>query len=318
MRLAMIRAFAVRGLAAIAILAAGIVGITPRPAGAEGRTYLVPDDESETLPILIDGKVRTYYAIDADDPLSLSVPGPTTLTLMVRLVFTQGMPDTAAYGIEVSEGKALLKKHWTTTRRGNDAFVPAGPKVPGLSRKLSVEIPEGAHALTIALLGKDAQAAAARFYIPGNYRADEYASIAPLDPRETVTALAEEKQIAYYLVDADKPLTVRIVGPTKLRVLSRLTFDEGLRGKRRYALRVEEEGRLVREDMLFTTRSTSVVFTDRQEIVPGKDKVTLIDVPKGVHSFTVRLGAGSESPLAAVRFTIPKGDLDKSAANARR
>ncbi len=299
-------------------LALTVATASPHPARAEGRTYLVPEDESDALPILIDGKVRTYYAIGVDDPLRIDVPGPTTLTLLVRLVFTPGMPDTAAYGIVVSERSTVLKKHWTTTRRGDDAFVPLSPNAPGRSRKLSVEIPQGSHTLTIALLGDVAKEAAVRVSIPGEYRADEYASIAPLDPRETVTALAAEKQIAYYLVDTGSPLTVRVVGPTRLRVLSRLTFDEGLRGKRRYILRVEEGERLVREDALLTTRSTSVVFSDRLDLVPGKDKVTLIEVPGGVHRYTVRLGAGSESRLAAVRFTIPRRDLDKSAANVRR
>src|SRR5262245_60453675 len=186
-------------------------------AVAGGRTYITPEDESDSLPILMDGKVRTYYSIGVDDPIRVSVAGPTTLTLLVRLVFTPQMPDTAAYGIVVSEGSTQLEKHWTSTRRGDDAFVPSSPNKPGLSRKLSVEIPAGSHTVTIALLGETARAAAARFYVPGEFRPEPYASIAPLDARKPVTAIVDEKQITYYLVGQDTSLTVRIVWRTKRR-----------------------------------------------------------------------------------------------------
>ena len=307
-----------RGIARLVVglvlVAAPLAPGVAAPTSAAGRTYLKPEESDEGIPILLSGKAREYYGFGIDQPIHVAVVGPTTFTLLVRAVFTPGMPDTAAYGVLIREGDAEVKKHWTTTRRGDGAFVPKSPNVPGASRKLTVEVPAGSHRLAVSLLGDQAEQAVARLYVPGEYKAEAYASIAPLDASETFTALGGEKQIAYYRVDAKAPLTVRVVGPTKLRILSRMNFSFALHGKRRYALTVEEDGKAIRREDLWTTRSTSVVFTDHPDIIPGKDKVTLVDVPGGAHRYTVRLGPASEASSVSIRFTIPQKDLANSSA----
>lgn len=306
--------FAARPVARVAascFLVGILLGPVPPSAFAEGRTYLEPE-EGEEARILTEGTVRTYYEFSADEAAELSLTGPTTLTLLIRAVFSPGMPDTVPYGVAVHEGDRELLTHWTTTRRSGTRFVPDSKDVPGLSRKLSVDVPEGSHELSITLLGDKAKRAVTRFYVPGEYQTERYVSIAPLDPGRTLTAVGGEKQIRYYPIVKDSTVVVRIVGPTKLRILSRLLFDFALHGRRHYTLVIDEEGKPVREVTLATTRSTSVVFEDAQGVVPGKNKVTLLEVPKGVHRFGVRLGPDSDG-AAAVRFTIPVEDLSNEA-----
>jgi len=288
---------------AVALLAT----FTASPAAGGGRTYLEPETGEETR-ILTGDAVRTYYEFSADETVELPLLGPTTLTLLIRAVFTPSMPDTVPYGVEVVEGDSTLVTHWTTTRRSDTRFVPDSPDTPGLSRKLSVEIPDGEHELGVKLLGEDVPRAVARFYVPGEYATERYVSISPLDPERTLTAVGGEKQIRYYPIDQDESVAVRIVGPTTLRILSRMMFDYDLHGRRHYTLLVEENGRQVRNVLLPTTRSTSVVFENAPDVTPGKNKVTLLDVPKGVHRYHVRLGPDTDGP-AAVRFTIPIEDL---------
>jgi hypothetical protein len=73
----------------------------------------------------------------------------------------------------------------------------------------------------------------------------------------------------------------------------------------------------LREEQLFTTRSTTVHYANRPEMVPGKERSTLVKVPKGVHRLTVRVDGGVPPPAVSVRFTIPQRDLGRSAKQVR-
>jgi len=256
----------------------------------------------------VSGKPRTYYSLDTKAPIDVAVAGPVRLTTLTRLRFTEDMPDTVAYGILIRSGDEVLRRHWTKTVRSTASFPEIPGEALGASRKLSVEVGEGYHILHVSLLGEGTARAVMRFYVPAEYKAQRYVSLAPIDPPATLTALASEKQILYYPIDSSSSVTVQVVGPTTLRVLSRMHFDYRLHGSRRYSLVIGKDGDSLREDTFETTRSTSVTFVGRDDLIPGKNKLTLIDVPRGVHRYSFEMGAASEAP-ASVRFTIPSADV---------
>src|SRR5262249_29977098 len=160
----------------------------------------------------------------------------------------------------------------STTRKSNERFEDRTNGVPGLSRKVTIDVPAGRHSLSVSLAQPAGASACARFSIPGAERAEPYVSITPLDAGETYVAVAGEKQITYYGADASRAVTVRVVGPARLRILSRLNFDFSLHGERRYTLDITQDGKPFRQDPLITTRSTSVPYTNHPTVIPGKDK----------------------------------------------
>lgn len=106
----------------------------------------------------------------------------------------------------------------------------------------------------------------------------------------------------YYLLTKDKPIELNIMGPTWLRVYTRLLFKPELKGKVGYKIIVseDEEERIV---SLETEKSKSAVGPANQEF--GKWRSFFIEVPKGINNYKFTLWQ-AKSETVAVRFNIEK------------
>lgn len=294
---------------ALAILLAGSIFLgTP---GLAGRFVPLVPAGAKSVTLLTGGKERTYYALTKRAPVTLQVDGPGQLVVFSRLSFPGGAEATGQYTIKVLEGKNTLKVQTTQTDRSDASFKGSAMR-PGKSRKFSLNVPEDTHTFTFQLEGDNAGEAALRFLFGRKKGSGSLVSLEPLAYDKIVTAMVEEKLIAYYVASKERSVQLRIVGPTRLRVSTRLNYDAKMKGDQKYAVTLSEGGRQIVLKSLATTKSVGIEYQEWRDVVPGKVNAFFVDVPKGEHTYRVALTEGLAHSVS-LKFSIPKKDLSNEA-----
>lgn len=272
-----------------------------------GKSVPLIPANGKSVTILTGGQERTYYLLTKSAPITLEVDGPGKLSVLSRLGFAPGAEGPAQYAIKVVEGKATVKRQSTQTGP-SDASYKDGRLRPGKSRRFSLDIPERGHTYTVFLEADQAEEAAVRFLFSRSKGAGKLVSLEPLAYDRIVTAVVDEKLIAYYIASGERSVQLRVIGPTRLRVSTRLNYDAAMKGDQKYAVAVSEEGKQVALKSLATSKSVGIEYHEWKDVVPGKVNAFFLDVPKGEHRYRFAL-AQALAHSVALKFSIPQNDL---------
>jgi hypothetical protein len=277
----------------------------PVAAGGRKSVRLIPDG-GRPVNLRIEGAEKEYYLLSKGAPLNLQVEGPGKLTVSSRSRFQAPGGASEKYAVRVKDGKNTLKLHSTQTEKSEATFEPSG-EAAGKSRKFTMKVPEGSFTYVFSL-EETGQDVALRFTFEASKDTRKRTAIEPLTYDRIVTATIKEKLLAYYVSSAKRPTTLRVVGPTKVRVTVRLNYDDKMKGEQKFAVVVSEKGTRVATRALQTTKSVDVAYKEWKEVVPGKSQSFSFDVPDGEHVYSF----GLDQSLAAsvsLRFSIPQADV---------
>jgi hypothetical protein len=269
-------------------------------AGKWESVESVPGRTAET--ILVNKKPRAYFRVTPAAPLAISLAGPAQVRLISRVVLSGKAGEKASYRLAVSErGRELLSKDF---KAGAARSVSApGIAALGNSRRATVEIPAGDHELQVALSG--AAAVLVRIQRAALAGADGWLSLTPVNAPRSVSLVEGQKSISYYSIFGGRPAVFRVTGPTTLDLLTRLDFDDTMRGEQTYRLRLTEHGNLVQESEFRTTKATAATYSNLSNRVPSKfDRVSL-PIGSGVHDIEVHLVTPAKGS-AEVHARIPQ------------
>ncbi len=260
--------------------------------------------------IAVGGNERDYCILSPAEPLKLRVDGPGKLSVISRCLFSSDSPEQQQYSVCVMEGEDTLKMQSTRTERSDAALtnsiVPL-KAVPGKSRKFTVLISDGSHLLQFRSQGAPHGTALRLLFKPSKEKG-KLVSIEPLSYDRIVTATINENQVAYYVASRARPVELRVVGPTKVRVSIRLNFDVSMQGKQKFSVVVTSGAERVAQWSLEAGRADELAYKEWREVVPGKLISALFDVPAGEHRYTVALGESSAKSVS-LRFSVPQADL---------
>ena len=134
-------------------------------------------------------------------------------------------------------------------------------------------------------------------------------SLTPVEYEKVVIAVLKEKPVSYYTCTSNKAVKVRVIGPTKLKVETRLNYETNMKGKQKYHLTIEENGKLISRPALESIKSLTVTYQDLKTVVPGESRVFYLDIPTGQHTYSFKLGESIANSVS-LRFSIPKKDLN--------
>jgi len=269
---------------------------------------LIAPERGRVMTLIIGGKHSTYYHLAADTASYLTVTGPARLTFIVRLAPALPSADTLAYSMVVSSGGQILETVSTTTGPIDWHWLNSDRGVCK-SRKFSVSIPEGTHRLKVELKNTDVPDAGVRYMLSSGSPHGSETTLYPTGMAEAVTVLLKEKPLDYFIATAEKPVEVRVVGPTRLRAVTRLVYSGTMKGPQRFGLDVREDGKPVPSEALITKKSLAANFPDHPEWSIGESRTVYFPIAAGEHDLTLRL-TGTDAPGLAVRFTIPKEDIE--------
>ncbi len=285
-------------LAAVAVLAAG-------PAMSADWKKLEPARYASKARVEIDSRKITYYRFDSENPLVFSVKGPTRIKVLTRLRLPAGVAE-ADYAISVlRDGTRGVHEQFTTKPSEAAAYVRSEDHHPGVIRRVYIDVPTGQHGYELRAMG-DAVVDAKVFESAAS--TPSRVSLAPLTYASVETFLHRDKELTYYIATAQKPVVFEVIGPTTVKVNTRLIFNETMFGGQTYVVGVREEGELEILYKIEAVPSETVVFRDRQDVIPGALRHFMLDVAPGKHTYEFRLADAVAHELA-VKFYIPRGDL---------
>ena len=279
-------------------------------AYARKSRVLKPKNHVKRVTHIILGKSRNYYSLSNTNPSLITVEGPGTLRVITRARFEDDAPDrlsyTVVYAVDGSEQQAEEIRNTEPLKNG--AYRNAALGKPGISEDFIIELGRGDHSIEFLLEDDPVKVAARYLFYPAKEKKVDWIKFDPLFPAEGVDLIARESIVHYFRASQDQPLEVEVIGPTMLRVLSRVENHYTMRGRINYRMQVIENGEVVNTYQLSSRRSQVTVYKDNPELIPGKGCTFVIEVPEGKHTYEIRPIDRDKSTVLC-RFMIPEKDV---------
>lgn len=294
--------WAVLGLAALL----GFLGVPTGFVRGETNYVSISPSKGTAVTVVSSQSISTYYLCSQRQTLEYAVTGPVTVEITTRLLMPKGK-TAGEYAVELREGSRLLERHETRSQEA-DAKLSGRPESVCKSRNFHHDIPAGPHRLTLVFSRGDYPEVAARCRISVLSRPEDFVAITPISYARIATVFVNDSRATYYAAIADRPVVFRVVGPARLKVVSRLVFDDRMLGSQKYTVSIFEGKKLFQRLPLETVRAVSQSFGDWPQVVPGKSRAFFIDVPAGEHHYNFGLSGGL-APGVAFLFALPKTAL---------
>jgi hypothetical protein len=292
----------------LAVLGLTLAILTPQIASGLDWRSLTPAEYARKTRISVAGKELTYYLFDDENPLSFAVDGPTRIKILTRVRIPNSL-EGLDYSVSVMRDGMPEAEHRFESYPKEGAFhIEFNSVRPGVIRRIYIDVPTGRHGYELRSTG--GMAVDARLFESVGSTPSRV-SIAPSDFVSVETLLYKEKELTYYLMNSAGGVTLDVVGPTELKVNTRLMYDSTMLGSQTYVVGVSEEGGEERLYSIEGELSQSIVSRDRDDVIPGALRFFFLDIPEGVHTYAFRLANGPAAEVA-IKFYIPRGDLSNA------
>lgn len=126
--------------------------------GAPIKTVAItPQDSSKAVELIVGEEITTYYRLQKDNPVNLTLIGPASLKILTRLEYNSTMRGQQNFRVRVFEDDSI-KSTYSLNSQKSDVCRYKEPLglVPSKAEKLLLDIPAGEHAY--------------RFVLPENHR----------------------------------------------------------------------------------------------------------------------------------------------------
>ncbi len=280
------------------------------PAGWSQTKILKPLNPGNKILVSESGHTGAYYLLNADNPSYILVKGPGKFQVITRAVTKLG--DRAAdYSIFYRvDGSKLLKQDYNSIATSNTASIKLGITGScGVMRTLEFELGPGEHSLEFTTGSTGSNVIAKYLFRRIKQQKVKWVMLSPSRPHEPVDLVTHEDVIHYYRFSQNKPLKIRINGPTTLRILTRFENHYNMKGRIDYRVQIKEDGMVIHTYLLSSIYSEVTTYRKNDKLIPGKACEFFIEVPSGRHNYTViPLDKDKNTILARVLF--PKKDVN--------
>lgn len=270
-----------------------IVLLVCGPLSAEAakakRTPLKPKNAAGEIAIINLGKTRTYYPLSSRRSTVVSVKGPGELRIFTRAQFGPTTADNLDYSIvyRVDGGGETVFDAGDVNRSASAKYKDASLGIPGDSEDLTVKFGRGYHSIELTLRDSLPPVSARYLFAPRRERKTKWVSLAPLAPYEPVDLYAGEGTAHYYRFSSEKPLRFEIIGPTDLRIMTRVENSFNMKGRANYRLQIRQDGKVVQSFQLSSLRSETTTYKNNRKLIPGKAREVVFRVPKGMQRYEI-------------------------------
>jgi hypothetical protein len=124
--------------------------------------------------------------------------------------------------------------------------------------------------------------------------------LSPINGKDTQLIISG-KEKTYYLLSKDSPIKIKLEGPAKMEMITRLGMKRDNSEEGIYSIKVTEENKIVK--LYSTTTSKSDASFKSINFIPGKSRKFSIDVPTGIHMYDFSLDTKDFS-IAALKFSV--------------
>lgn len=285
-----------------------IVGILALLVGAPlARTLwdaLTPETHDGKTVMVINGKKRTYYRAKKGVDQVLQVQGPATVRLVSRVPWSSRYAGTE-YVVEWAIDGGAKGNFRQEIRKASGAVRQSDNKKLSRGGTHEIEVPAGKQVLRLKLSESPGTVAYFRYHArpvepPISSRNVDLKPLEKVTPRQVK---AGETIVDYYPLASGEEMSVELVGPGYLKVISRLDWDETMTATQKYTLKVFEDGLIKQSYVLKGRRSEASTYIGKDDSVPARGEVVFFEVPDGKHRYTVRFQETGR--LVNLRFLAP-------------
>lgn len=271
--------------------------------------YIKPVRYNAKTKIRISEKVRTYYELSPDKATMVAHSGPGIIRVVTRGTVpeqSEKISYTIRYVVDGGEEQHFMAED--VGRYINAAYPNGKTGVPGHLEDFSIELGPGEHSIELFLDSDDVDVAARFKFIPIKEKKVKWISFCPEQPSEPVDLVSGETIYNYYRFSESAPLKIKIIGPTTLRIFTRVENRYDMRGRVHYRLQINENGRVINTYQVSSTPSEVTHYKDEKSLVPGKAQIIFIDVPEGEHNYEI-VPLDKDKNHVLGRVLIPRKDV---------
>lgn len=266
-----------------------------------------PNDTTNVVTIDLRGIRREYFVLSHTNPRLVTVDGPGELRVLTRARLSKISPTRANYRLICVQagGREQSIEFLEVGRADSASFISDYAYPVAQLRDWRIYLGNGVHRLNFRL-GDSLSNVAARFvYTSKRVKRGKWYPFAPLPPVQPVDLVTNEQTTRYYRFSCDKPLRVEIIGPTKLRILTRVENSYTMEGSIGYRVQVRSKGRLLNTYQFSSARSEVTAYMDNSKLVPGRARELVINVPSGKNIYEIAPPKDEKaSVLAQVLFPV--------------
>ena len=260
---------------------------------------LKPSIGGEKQEILIISDKRRVYTVLDNDSLVYDVYGPARLELISRYPVNNKTKKSQkfSYTLFIDNEKPIMINHRYKIQRSirsvqhpNHYFTYSGNYFFNISegnhRIILKPSEDKRYPVLLRMLKKDFDKVA-----------KNRNELTPMVFQSNYKVMVEGKPVSYYQLSKNRPLQLDIDGSKKLRILSRLVFDEYMGSNETYRLRVKNGKKVLGTYFLSSERSSTSYIVDIKDKVPGKWRTCEIDIPAGKQIITVEIVENNKNVL---------------------
>lgn len=268
------------------LIAASLMAQSAMAAKAK-HVELKPKEAGGAISVVSLGKTRTYYPLSSTRSTIVEVKGPGELRILTRARFVQKAEDELDYRIfyKVDGAEEHILDIEGVMRAQDAKYKDEALGIPGESKDAKIKIGRGYHAIELMLRDSLPRISARYLFAPRKQKKTKWVALAPLSPVEPVDLFAAEETAHYYRFSKEKPLKIEIIGPTELRVLTRIENSFDMKGRANYRLQIRQNGQVLQSYQLSSRRSETTAYKNNPKLVPGKAREIVFKVPKGKQQY---------------------------------
>lgn len=303
--------------------------------GAVGATWtsIKPAQAPEQVKLVVADKELTYYPLSSSKEVQVKINGPCRLKVVTR----GEMPaKQSKVTYQISARRDQVKDYLITRSSGISAQAKPIKKdfAIGESRSVVFKVPKGEHTYTFSLPKGQKGSVYVRFLkevkkgkkkatrasaksqkggtitpggVGGIPATSEYVGFQPLKGSPEVPIIVKEEVFTYYRATANQPVTVEVIGPTELKVVSRMEIQPAMRGILNYRVQLEENGKTSATYPLKAKPSPLATYKESSPNVLSQGSTIMLPVPEGTHRY--RFFTPDSGVSILFRFYIPRKHL---------
>ena len=257
----------------------------------------------------ISGKKRSYWKLDQKKTVLIRITGPGELKIITRMELNGDRIEDVYSFITYIDGKKqpLIAR---ATEYSSSVVNPKTNKLRiGKSRTIIYDVADGEHEYRFSLK-RDSKNTVYIRPLASNHVVKEDISYVAYLPRsfpEEVRITVKEREYIYYRCSSESTVELEVIGPTRVKCISRLEFNHSMRGNKPYRMQVLEGSDLILTDFFNAEISGTAEYSQQADMILGKGDTFYIDVPSGKHRYMI---STPDSDISVIlRFYVPESDL---------
>ncbi|MCX7836133.1 MAG: hypothetical protein N2450_08725 [bacterium] len=254
--------------------------------GATWKVIEPPPKSKHGFPVAIGGKLIRYSPATHTNPLVVNIEGPSILRVSVRVAASTSVRQ---YQVLAALDDGLPVEFNETAGPARDAEGPNGLRLTA-RRDLDFRIPDGQHKLVLKPSDTTTLYLRISKRVFDTGEPQQWQSMAPRGFKDLVGIVVREQEATYYRQTSERPLELRINGPTKLRIISRAEVPGGNEERIfKWRIEVKSNGQSLGVFPCEETISNVATHAKESDYVVTSGSTINLNLPEGKHNISIHV-----------------------------